>query len=370
MRDGRVWLPRLGERESVILQMRGRTRLWHPEPRLEVEGAKGVERHHVGLGSSGWFEFVLDAALDRGATRSWLRLRGQGFEMDPGSVELLACTEQPECGECFLVVAPHPDDAEIAAYGLYGSHPKESWVITLTCGEVGSCPRPDEDDEMRTARARVRVVESVEIPQAAGLEASRVGNMLLPDGELERLIGGERQRARIAPGLLGEMRTRFAGTRWPDALMDSGAEAEVQLMKWLEVAGPGIVVAPHWLDTHPDHRASAVLVARALRRMRSPPRVIYTYFVHPPYSELEPLGPAGGPGDPPALLADGGASGFYVHPLDGAMQRKKRRVLAGISDLQGSAPRSPTSFLRRAVRREEWFEVFATDVFVQKAMSG
>ncbi|RUM74330.1 MAG: hypothetical protein DSZ10_01755, partial [Sulfurovum sp.] len=37
-----------------------------------------------------------------------------------------------------LIVAPHPDDAEIAAFGLYSTHPKQSYIVTITAGEAGS----------------------------------------------------------------------------------------------------------------------------------------------------------------------------------------------------------------------------------------
>jgi LmbE family N-acetylglucosaminyl deacetylase len=34
-----------------------------------------------------------------------------------------------------MVIAPHADDAELAAYGLY-SQADETWVVTLTAGEI------------------------------------------------------------------------------------------------------------------------------------------------------------------------------------------------------------------------------------------
>jgi hypothetical protein len=33
-----------------------------------------------------------------------------------------------------LIVAPHPDDAEIGAFGFYSGRP--SWIVTVSSGEV------------------------------------------------------------------------------------------------------------------------------------------------------------------------------------------------------------------------------------------
>ena len=36
-----------------------------------------------------------------------------------------------------LIIAPHPDDAEIAAFGLYSEHPEQTYIITITAGDAG-----------------------------------------------------------------------------------------------------------------------------------------------------------------------------------------------------------------------------------------
>ena len=36
-----------------------------------------------------------------------------------------------------LIIAPHPDDAEIAAYGLYSDNAKDTYIVTVSAGEYG-----------------------------------------------------------------------------------------------------------------------------------------------------------------------------------------------------------------------------------------
>jgi hypothetical protein len=73
-----------------------------------------------------------------------------------------------------MVIAPHADDAELAAYGLY-SQADETWVVTLTAGEIEAehyqqmglqRPRP-------RAQGRLRAWDSIAVPRWAGVPESR-----------------------------------------------------------------------------------------------------------------------------------------------------------------------------------------------------
>jgi bacillithiol biosynthesis deacetylase BshB1 len=143
----------------------------------------------------------------------------------------------------YLVIAPHPDDAELGAGGailLLRSQGASVGVLDLTDGE----PTPYGSPEVRRR-------ETEEASAVLGL--SWRGNLGLPNRRLEADLDA---RARLA-GTLRQLRPRY-------------------------------LFAPYWEDSHPDHVSASALVDAArfwakLTRTDLPgephyPRRIFYYF--------------------------------------------------------------------------------------------
>ncbi|MGE8323808.1 MAG: PIG-L family deacetylase, partial [Pseudomonas sp.] len=103
------------------------------DPRVELQGADQHDRQTFERGVAG-VRFLnltgLAAPLQAGALRlrgCHCRLLGEPRLWITPSVELQR--------RRVMVIAPHADDAELAAYGLY-SQADETWVVTLTAGEI------------------------------------------------------------------------------------------------------------------------------------------------------------------------------------------------------------------------------------------
>jgi N-acetylglucosamine malate deacetylase 1 len=114
-----------------------------------------------------------------------------------------------------LVVAPHPDDAEISVGGLISVSRRQNLrvgVVDLTTGE----PTPHGSDELR----RRETQEATEI-----LDLSWRRNLCLPNRSLQPDLSARRVLAEV-----------FRHTR------------------------PQIILAPYWQDAHPDHVAASSLV--------------------------------------------------------------------------------------------------------------
>jgi len=145
-----------------------------------------------------------------------------------------------------LVIAPHPDDAELGAGGGILRMRAEGLrvgVLDLTSGE----PTPFGSPEIRQA-------ETVAATARLGLDWR--GNLGLPNRELESTLPA---RAALA-GVLRQLRPR-----------------------WL--------LAPYWEDAHPDHVAATQLIeaARFWAKLSKtelpgdphhPERIYYYYCVH------------------------------------------------------------------------------------------
>jgi bacillithiol biosynthesis deacetylase BshB1 len=146
----------------------------------------------------------------------------------------------------YLVVAPHPDDAELGAGGtvlLLRSLGHSVGVLDLTDGE----PTPFGSPETRRR-------ETDEATAVLGL--SWRGNLGLPNRRLEATLEA---RARLA-GVLRQLR-------------------------------PRVLFAPYWEDTHPDHVAASALTdaARFWAKLTKtdlpgephfPQRILYYFSVH------------------------------------------------------------------------------------------
>ncbi len=117
-----------------------------------------------------------------------------------------------------LVIAPHPDDAELGAGGLILRLKDDGWkvgVLDLTNGE----PTPHGSLELRAA-------ETLEATRILGIDWRE--NLGLPNRSLQPTLDARRQLA----GVIRQTRPR-----------------------WL--------FAPYWVDAHPDHVAATQLIEDA-----------------------------------------------------------------------------------------------------------
>jgi bacillithiol biosynthesis deacetylase BshB1 len=145
-----------------------------------------------------------------------------------------------------LVVAPHPDDAEISVGGLLVAVKRQglrTGIIDLTTGE----PTPFGSPEVR-ARETAAATEILQLDWRS--------NLGLPNRSLQHTLETRRQLAGV-----------FRCTR------------------------PKILLAPYWQDAHPDHVAASELAEAArfwAKLTRTdlpgepyhPPRVFYYWSIH------------------------------------------------------------------------------------------
>jgi LmbE family N-acetylglucosaminyl deacetylase len=291
-----------------------------------------------------------------------------------------------------LVVAPHPDDAEIAAFGLYGR--SNSAIVTLCAGNEGAhMYRRSRGEQLGPADlpAAVRVRESISVPFLAGVHPSRCANLCYADNSLAELYAArnsavadsslrlpEAQQLR-AMNLASEM---FHVSRLPE----SWAGLIDDLSEIVDSVSPAVIVLPHpLLESHADHCFAAVAAVEAVRQLaRSDIRFLF-YLVHPRANESHPLGPAGSAASfAPNFGQSLEVSGVYSQWLSAREQSLKHLALEAMSDLRplrcaggdwraalkelagqlyeatSGCPRNPHDFFRRAVRANELF--FVADV--------
>ena len=288
-----------------------------------------------------------------------VRLRGVGVRWTR-EASLVAFDPPRLDGEAVLVVAPHPDDAEIAAFGIYAG--RRSWVATLTAGEKGTSDLSavcSTDDASRW-KARLRVWDSLTLPELGGVPRERCLNLVYPDGRLPAMHARPTERFAIdceATLPRAELRAANGAPEFRDAGRACTWNGFVEeLGRLIEHANPGVIVCPHpLLDSHPDHVFSTVALEQAVRGHAARDCRFLLYVVHGRGGPAYPFGPRSAVVSlPPCTDPDWLAGSIYSHPLPPDVQRAKYFAVASVHDERTfeSGERKDVVGALRAVRRE------------------
>lgn len=200
-----------------------------------------------------------------------------------------------------LILAPHPDDAEIAAYGLYASNPKNTFIATITSGDAGSM-RYDElysdSTEHYIKKGEVRVWNSITVPQLGGIHPEHAINLGYFDASLKMMHNDT-----TAHGLSRYLKTDdiklFRSTNCthlPDSIQaESTWRSLVNDLKYLLLKEkPGIVVSIYpTIDTHNDHKFTTVALVQAMQELKYDSCQLWLYTNHLPLTKMYPDGKMG-----------------------------------------------------------------------------
>ncbi len=368
--------------ETLILELRVKSS-WlgrFLDPQVELMAGEQADRQTFERGVDG-VRFLnltgLAAPLQAGA----LHLRGRHCRLS-GQPRLWITPAVELQRRRVMVIAPHADDAELAAYGLY-SQADETWVVTLTAGEIEA----EHYQQMGLAKAeaarlkgRLRAWDSIAVPRWAGVAESRCVQLGYFCLQLPAMQAAPDQPAASREADLADIRVFRRFNPFPLPADDDGAPTWCNLLAdlraLLEMARPEVLVMPHpQLDPHPDHICAQAAVLEALQGLAWQPQTLLCYANHLHDNDRWPMGDSGdGVALPPQLsAAQAWAPCSLV--LDLATQRDKAMALGMMHDLQPPAPfkrrlrrllqrwlagRRPSpygenEFFRKAVRRHELF---------------
>ena len=205
-----------------------------------------------------------------------------------------------------LVIAPHPDDAEIATFGVYAT--TDADVVTVTSGDAGGqnfeSLYPEPGDHYRI-KGWIRTWDSITVPFFGGVSPERARNLGYYDASLKELF--DKRPAPVDtplaalkdPGFYRRLNvnkrlaeTPFVAT-WP-GLVDS-------LVLEIQSTEPDVILAAHpWLDAHWDHQYASIALFEALASLQKTgdPSAknceLYLYTNHMVDAEIYPFGPRDG----------------------------------------------------------------------------
>ena len=362
------------------------------DPRLDLSAGDVRITEYLDPNARGlrWINLTgLRAGLREGAV---VEAQGQGVTIEPGPASLRTFANGLDLSRPILIVAPHPDDAEIAAFGLYAG--RNATIVTVTSGNAGDANyQADFPDaaEQYLFKGYLRAVDSVTVPWQGGIPPERCFNLGYFDARLRtmrekpgetvpELYGPNQDVAAYRRANIGQLLPKGPRTNsWPHLVED--------LVAVLNKVKPEIVVAPHpFLDYHADHQYATVALAEALDRWKKPAR--FLLYTNHSDKNLYPYGPAGtNVALPPtgkslpawAAAAELPVQGVYSHPVSADLQRRKLYALETMHDLRlapveqaacgdPNAPRRPdyprvaaVDYFRRGPRPDEVFFVYDRD---------
>lgn len=260
-----------------------------------------------------------------------------------------------------LVVAPHPDDAELAAFGLYAG--RDAWVVTACAGELGTHDYGglfSRDAEGAALRGRLRVAESLSAPVAGGVPRGRIANLGYFDGSLAAMYRDPVSEARslaIEGAGLGQFRAAGEVGLLPARDTATWAGLVADLVHVLRVSGARTVAFPHpRLDHHPDHAALGMAVLEAVERAERSDALLLAYAVHGPGggngASIHPVGRRDGSVSlPPGRFSEPLFDDLMSLPLDAATLRQKALALDTYRDLKDEDGPLPVEDVQLRLRR-------------------
>jgi len=254
-----------------------------------------------------------------------------------------------------LILAPHADDAELAAFGLY-SRAKEVAIVTLTQGEIEAAHyRRFNLDKAEAAqlKGRLRSWDSLAIPLWGGVPQSRCVQLGYFCMQLPAMLEAPEQP--FASRESGETDIRPVRRYNPMPLpadndgLPSGHNLLADLAALLEHFRPEVVVTPHpQIDAHADHIATTAALKQALRQSQWRPQCLLLYANHLHHNDRWPMGRAGDGVALPPHFDETAALQPWSLSLSAAQQVDKSQALAMQHDLQRPLP--PKKRLRRAIQ--------------------
>ena len=286
-----------------------------------------------------------------------------------------------------LVISPHPDDAEIAAFGLYSSN-ANTHIVTITAGDAGDYAYKNLYPDIKEHYLKVgelRTWNSIAVPLLGGIPPNQSINLGFFNGKLKEMY--ENQGEPVSGAYTGvfdinTFRKQDVSNLSLGLTGDSSWSSLVtNLVYLLKEIKPDVIVTPYpALDSHSDHKYTTIALLEAIKQSKLETGSLYLYTNHFYLNEYFPYGKSrGGVSLPPNFSDSLYFERIYSHGLSSKKQKNKFFALDSMNDLRpgiewqffASSLKTPlrkikhlilgdNTYYKRAVRSNELF--FVVDV--------
>lgn len=238
-----------------------------------------------------------------------------------------------------LILAPHADDAEIAAFGLYSD--TNSYIATISAseGDCDFCDIEESKQKQSILKGDLRVVDALSVPMIGEVFVDRV---MVLGYFCETLKSMYENRDKIISSKTANLsdinyfrrveHTKFKLNPKPLSSWDSLVD---DISKILEQIKPDIIVTPNIdLDSNKDHKYTTLALVEAMSLGMKEAKIL-TYTNHHTHNELYPYGAIFSTSSlAPKFDNKEVCSAIYSHQLDRSKQIKKFYALESMHDLR------------------------------------
>ena len=310
-----------------------------PSVTVSCNNAHSVNQFEIGAKGS---RYINLSGLNSAGCKQ-IELLPQYTNLDFKGSQLYAFKDEKIEDKRILVVGTHPDDAEIAAYGLYANH-KDTFVLTITSGEAGPFVYDEiyaDTVEHYLEKGKLRTWNSVTVPLLAGVEPDNILNLGFFDETLQSMYTNDTAKVMGIFTKTNDINTfrKFNTSKYKDSLTGSSNwNSLVSNLKYLIGAfKPDIIVAPYPLiDLHPDHKFTTIAVIEALKGLDMHDGFLFLYTNHHTLSESYPYGDTGEEVTLPPYFKNGlYFNSIFSNRVDEAILKEKILAFDAMNDLRG-----------------------------------
>ncbi|MBS9773752.1 MAG: PIG-L family deacetylase [Tenacibaculum sp.] len=213
------------------------------------------------------------------------------------TVEVYAYKNEVITNSKILIIAPHPDDAEISAYGLYSKNAENTFILTITGGEHGRDNYSVFNDKEKNdfARMKLRIWNSLSVAMLGNISTENMLNLGYTDASLKSMYEEQEKTFPIEEEklkLLKSMNSFYSNSlsqtekSWKTFVSD--------IQEVINKVQPNIIITPHpYLDKHKDHLYSTLAVTEALQKMNYDKGNLFLYCIHNAVNRYYPFGNIG-----------------------------------------------------------------------------
>jgi LmbE family N-acetylglucosaminyl deacetylase len=365
---------------------------YYLEPYILIISGTIATRQYFEYGCKGRRVLNITHVLE-GGEKKVFTLKGKHLSIPVVDGMVHTCRYSMDQSASLMVIAPHPDDAEIAAFGLYSKNADRSTVITVTAGEGGKAITAGIDDmgeDYHEMVYKTRFIDSIAIPLMAGVNKNNIHNLGYFDGTLSLMYNQRGTRDIVSSYYVKDLSVdKYQRMNLSSIIENTGGESEWDTLvnkftTALDVYKPDVIVAPFpAIDNHSDHEFTTRALYHSIRRsgIKKGKLLLYTNLY--PNANSFPFGKRGSTVSIPPMLPEGIRiqQVYSLHtPTD--VQQRKAIALEMMSDLRmniyelsfaqvfrylitlikQNIYNSNNSFFRRALMNNEIFFVYDINI--------
>lgn len=356
------------------------------KPYIQIENQK----HYFEYGAKGARYLNIS-----GISKETIKIECSHLRLDSKNITLYGYKNAISQSEKILILAPHADDAEIAAFGFYKTMSNVT-IVTTTAAEHGVCNYCDMYKKDRTKnsfkKAELRIFDALCIPMLGNVPIQNSLTLGYFGGSLKWMSENPKSTASsFVPGIDNMNKFRrvtHANIKLEEnvkPIYEAFLEDLTQIIQQLE---PSIIVTAHpIIDSHPDHKQTTISAMQVVKDLNYECN-FFLYTNHLELSETYPIGKIHSSITLPPNKSKFYFDSIYSFNLDKNLQIDKFFAIEAMHDLRNSLVFISTkyafkhftkmfkrdlkgkdkSYFKRAVRANELFFVVKSENIEESLM--